>query len=108
MVGRRRRDRPGQACRDATRPRRGGCAPHRGLAGSSTAARNAAMASATASGARLGRWWPAPGTSCRRASGRARASRQPVSTGTRASWGSASRSTGRWDGRDGGTWAGSA
>ena len=30
-------------------------APHPGLAGSSTAARNAAMASATASGARLGR-----------------------------------------------------
>jgi hypothetical protein len=44
-----------KACRAATRPRRGACAAHLGLAGSSTAARNAAMASATASGTRLGR-----------------------------------------------------
>jgi len=42
MVGRRRRDQRGQACRDATRPRRWRYAPHPGLAGSPTAARIAA------------------------------------------------------------------
>jgi hypothetical protein len=62
--------------------------------------RNAAIALATASAARLGRWWPAPPTSCTRASGRACASRRAVSRGTRLSRGSVRTSTGaRTDGR---------